>query len=163
MNLVIDENVLVSAATIRNPSTSSNWKDQEQYPWSINVLSDVIGCNHKLLVTPAIVKKYERKFTEINKGHFGPVIFNIAQFYSQAMDLGKVKYKDESLTEKRIHKDDLVKLDDKPFARLAKNTMSILVSLDGPLKLALGDVVKEPYELVDTKRYKRVESQASTN
>jgi hypothetical protein len=157
-NLVIDENVLVSAATTRNPSTSSDWEDQEQYPWSIVVLSDTIGCSHQILVTNAIERKYERKFTEINNGRFGPVVFNIAQYYSMAMDRGKVEYKNESLTEKPIHNDNLIKPDDKPFARLAINTLSKLVSLDGPLKSALGDTVKEPLELVITELKKKAES-----
>ncbi len=149
MNLVIDENVLISAATEKDPSSSEDIKNQLPYPWSFNVFKDILSCKHKMIVTAEIERRYEQKFTGIKNGRFGPIMPNVAYYYSLAQGSGKVEYENSSIIAKPIPNDSKIKQDDKPFARLAVHTSSTLVSLDGPLKSALGNVVKEPKEIVD--------------
>jgi hypothetical protein len=141
LNLIIDKNVLIAACTGKNPNGKTD-------ATAIGILSDVVICTHRLIVTREIENDYIRIFDKM-KNPQGPDTLLAPKFYFEAEQIGKVDKTRTNTELPAVQDEGGIKPEDLPFARLANITGATLVTYDGPLLQKLGGRAKLPQDVIE--------------
>jgi hypothetical protein len=141
LNLIIDKNVLMAACTGDNPHGETD-------ATAIRILSDVVICTHRLIVTREIEIDYIRIFDEMKKTQ-GLGTLLASRFYFYAKKIGKVDNTRTNAELPAIADEGGIKPEDLPFARLANITGATLVTYDGPLRQKLGEHARLPRHVIE--------------